>query len=195
MASTKWIPFLPDDIFTNFRFRNLRRLKVESIAPQEAAFEGGLTYRTYYKFALGGSDAPVFLKYTITGDVVLTLSDLSVTEGDAEYTVWTQAQATEGTAFTTPVNVYQTNLASTNSNVGRSSFVTVETGGSVTFTGSPNDLVEITTATGGNNASVLSPDASDRGFPATVAYVRIARLNGANKALSGIIKQEWTDRP
>lgn len=182
----------PAHTHSTSRDPNTGRIRVEH---GSEAFESGLTYRFYHKFDIGQSDDPVYLKYTISGDVVLTLSDLFVTEGDAEYTVWTQSQGTETTAFDSSLKVRQTNLMSSNTNPERVSFVSVESGGVVTLTGEPSDLVEVTTATGGNNASVLSPEASDRGFPATVAYVRIARLDGANKQLRGVLKQEWTDRP
>lgn len=192
---TNWWPRLPDDLITNPYDVNKRRLKAEALGKKDIGFEEGLGYRTYFKFDIAQSGAPVFLKYTVTGDAELTLSDLSATAGDIEYTVWSQPQATETAAFTTPVNVYQTNNLSTNPNPGRTSFVSIKTGGSATFTGEPNDLVELVTASGGNRESVLSFDSSDRGFPATIVYVRIARLGGANKQATGIIKQEWTDRP
>jgi hypothetical protein len=159
------------------------------------AFETGLTYRFYHKFEITQSGTPVFLKYTIDGDAILTLSDLSITKGDVEYTVWAGSQATEDSAFTNDLTVYQTNSMSSNPNAGRVSYVSVQAGGSATFTGEPNDLTEVVTASGGNKESVLAPDSSDRGFPAGIAYVRIARLDDVNSQLAGILKQEWTDRP
>ena len=159
-----------------------------STGGEDLAFENGDSYRIDYPFIIPQNGDPIVLKYIINEPSILTVSGVDLGQGGIEYKVFTEAQATETSPFTTPVSVYPKNF----SVPFNPSPIEVFNSGSATFTGQQNTTIILRTpVAGGNRSSVIVNEQSKRGFGPSIVYVEISAIDGITVDTIGVLKQEF----
>lgn len=164
---------------------------------QQKAFDEGRTYRISFPFSIPQTGGEIYFKYEVNGDTDLTLSNVKLSQGGVEYTVWLSAQASGESGITNPITIYPRNSKSTTPTrapVNAISYGESVSGATLILTGEPNTTELVRTASGNiARSSVLSGSDSSRGFPVTTVYVRIKKLDGINTDSIGVLIQEFIE--
>ena len=190
------IRVMPDSIIgadswsVDYRFHGIGdpSASILTTGGEDLAFENGDSYRIDYPFIILKDGDPIVLKYIVNEPAILTVSGVDLGQGGIEYKVFTEAQTTETSPFTSPISVYPKNL----SVPFNPSPIEVFNSGTATFTGQQNTTIILRTATaGGNRNSAIIDDKSKRGFGPSIVYVEISAISDITVDTIGVLKQEF----
>lgn len=188
----RWLTEIPPDVIDKLGQEGQRSVRVTSVGgigqSSDEAFETGNSYRINYPFNIPQGGGPIVIKYIVNEPSVLTLSTIELDQGGIEYRIFTAAQTTETSPFTSPITVYPKNLTV----ASNPSPVEIFNNGAATFTGEENTTLRIRTASGGGNRnSAVTGESTQRGFGVSTVYAEIAVLEGINTETIGVLKQEF----
>lgn len=177
--------FGPSDLLTSGG-RFVRRIKVDSATSDDAAYDQGRRFRALMPFALGNGEVKVY-RFEFSKDIDLKLATQDVYDGALLYEVY-GTDAVQGGVFGQSVDVLRANLKSVAPTPATGT--TITTGGTLDISSAKISDVQYLEVS--QKQTIGESQGTMRGFPPTVAYVRISTLgNGA--APKGVLKYEWTE--
>lgn len=130
-------------------------------------------------------------KFIVNTNTLLTSSSVEVDQGGVKYSVWSVAQTTETTPFSTPVAVYRRNLTNPPIYLAVNQ---VMKGGTANFSGTANTVLRVRTSSGNSGrASAVGKSESSRAFSPVVTYVEFSPLDGVNVTTTGVWELEFQE--
>lgn len=205
MRGTKWLPFLPDDVFTNFSTRNLRRLKVDS---QQTSFEANHQFKFFDDVsganALTSTQILIY-RFTSVNALKIQLRLINGWKGGRKYIVYpnTGGEAITGGSW---ANITSTHLSPINNDLSESglsshptSGVTVEKRIATAFgTTAPKrtGTAYLVPSSGGGNQAASSYTASGNasGVGAGQSFLLVFTNNNGNVDSEFLYQLEWEER-
>jgi len=156
------------------------------------AFFEGKEYRVSLEYAVGGT--PLVLRFDAPGDFILQRQALSCDAGNIRFRAYRDVQGVESGTFGNIIPIYSVNLMAESPAVMPQAGIT--SGGEFTPNEGEPSVETIRLRTSGSTAqriTVTSAVGDERGLPAGVYYLVLARMDGSDTA-AGVFDLSWEER-